>query len=561
MAQQSLAMHKIKEVFRLKFELKQSNRIISKSLGIGRTTVGEYVTRFTSAGLVWPLPEDLSHSQLMSRLFGPSPFVAAPVHSKPLPDFKAMYLELKKKAVTLMLLWDEYRMNHPNGYGYTQFCEHYNRWRQHLSVVLRQEHVAGDKMFVDYSGMTVPIVNRVTGEVREAQVFVAVLGASNYTYAEASMSQNSCCWIMAHVRAFEYFGGVPQALVPDNLKSAVKTPCRYEPLINQNYYDMASYYGTSVMPARVRKPKDKAQAEGGVCLVQRWILARLRKHIFFELADLNAVIAELLIKLNDKPMQKIKKSRRQLFEEIEKSTLQPLPQRSYQFTELGTARVNIDYHFEVEKHYYSAPYTLQGEQLDIRLTQNIVEAFHDGKRVASHRRKYQPHKFTTLKEHMPTSHQRHSEWSPDRVIRWGYNIAESVGQVCEAIMLQKKHPEQGCRSAMGVIRFENKYGKDRLIKACRRAIALRSNSYNTVKMILKNKTENAPLPQESLPIDISTTPHENIRGADYYQPQNTGEDKNDTGTNANQNVSDEIVNDGRFAQDENRQPISCKPFP
>lgn len=552
MAQQSLAMHDIKEVFRLKFELAQSNRYIAKSLGVGRTTVGEYVERFTRCGLSWPLPDIVSHSELMDRLFA-RPAVVGPVRSKPLPDFKAMYLELKKKAVTLMLLWDEYRLEQPDGYGYTQFCEHYRRWQQHLSVVMRQEHAAGDKMFVDYSGMTVPVVDRETGEVRLAEVFVAVLGASNYTYAEASFSQNSCSWIMAHVHAFEYFGGVPLALVPDNLKSAVKTPCRYDPLINQNYYDMASYYGTSVMPARVRKPKDKAKAEGGVCLVQRWILARLRKRIFFDLADLNAALAELLIKLNNKPMQKIKKSRKQVFDEIERSTLQPLPSRSYQFTELKKARVNIDYHIEVEKHYYSVPHTLEGEQLEVRLTQNIVEAFFDGKRVASHKRSYRPYKPTTLKEHMPPEHRRHTEWSPDRVVRWGHNLAPDIGRMCEAIMATKKHPEQGCRSALGLIRLEKKHGRERLAKACQRALALRSNSYKTVQMILENKTENAPLPQESLPLATPRTKHDNIRGATYYKNQNTGENKHDTRTNAHQNVSDAAVHDGGLAQDANRQ--------
>lgn len=548
MAQESLAMNDIKEIFRLKFELKQSNRTIAESLEIGRTTVSEYVMRFNTCGLSWPLPEELSHTELMNQLFGRTD--VGPVRSKALPDFKAMYLELKKKAVTLMLLWEEYRLEHPDGYGYTQFCCHYKEWLQHLSVVMRQEHVAGDKMFVDYSGMRVPIVDRETGEVRLAEVFVAVLGASNYTYAEASLSQDSCSWIMAHVRAFEYFGGVPLALVPDNLKSAVIKPCRYEPLINQNYYDMASYYGSSVMPARVRKPKDKALAEGGVCLVQRWILARLRKHIFFNLADLNALILELLVKLNDKPMQKIKKSRRQLFEEIEKSTLKPLPAKPYQFTELKIARVNLDYHVEIEKHYYSVPHTLQGEVLEIRITSNMVEAFFDGKRVASHRRRYQDYKFTTLKEHMPEAHQRRAEWSPERVVSWGHNIGASVGQMCEAIMAAKKHPEQGCRSVLGLIRLEKIHGKDRLIKACERALALRSNSYKTVKMILENKTENAPLPQASLPFEtVTQSSHENIRGADYYKTPNTGETENDTGTNTHEDVPDAARSDGKFAED------------
>lgn len=545
MAQQSLAMNEIKEVFRLKFELKQSNRSIAQSLGIGRSTVGDYVARFNKVGLSWPLPADMSHSQIMNQLFC-RPEVVGPVHSKPLPDFKAMYLDLKRKGVTLMLLWDEYRMEHPDGYSYTQFCEHYKRWQWHLSVVMRQEHVAGDKMFVDYSGLTVPVIDRQTGEVRMAEIFVAVLGASNYTYAEASFSQDSRSWIMSHVRALEYFGGVPRAMVPDNLKSAVTRPCRYSPLINQNYYDMATYYGSCVMPARVRKPRDKAKAEGGVCLVQRWILARLRHRVFFSLEELNAAIAELLIKLNNKPMQKIKKSRREIFEEVEKAALLPLPSQSYQFTELHKVRVNIDYHFEVEKHYYSAPHALKGEPLDVRVTQNIVEAFLDGKRVVAHKRSYRPYKFTTLKEHMPPSHQHHAQWSPERVIRWGHNIAPNVGLVCEVIVAKKKHPEQGCRSALGVIRFEKKYGKERLIKACERAMVLRSASYNTVKMILENKTENAPLPQESLPFAPTLSRHENIRGAIYYQHENGG-NKNDTGTDTDQNVSDAIVNNGRLA--------------
>jgi transposase len=540
-------MNDVKEVFRLKFELKKSNRTIAKSLGMGRTSVANYVTRFAFSGLSWPLSEDLSHSELMKRLMMRSEIVL-PSYAKPHPDFKNVYLELKKKAVTLMLLWDEYRLAHPDGYGYTQFCCHYKKWQKHLSVVMRQEHVAGDKMFVDYSGMRVPVVNRETGEVQMAEVFVAVLGASNYTYAEASYSQNSSCWIMAHVRAFEYFGGVPQALVPDNLKSGVQKPCRYEPLINANYYDMASYYGTSVMPARVYKPKDKAKAEGGVCLVQRWILARLRQCVFFSLEELNAAIWELLIKLNNKPMQKIKKSRLELFEEIEKITLKPLPQRAYPFTELQVARVNLDYHFEVDKHYYSAPYTLEGEVLQIRLTPNVVEGFFDGKRVVSHRRRFQNYKHTTHTEHMPEGHQRHAKWGPERIVTWGHNIALSVGMMCEAIMATKKHPEQGCRSALGLIRLEKKHGKERLIKACGRAMSLRANSYTTVKMILENKTENVAASQEVMPFAKNEL-HENIRGADYYETQNRGESEYDSGRNVNKNVSNAIVDDGQFAQD------------
>jgi transposase len=526
-------MRHIKEILRLKYELKLTNGLIARSLRLSKSTVSNYLSRAKTAGIIWPLPESWDHREINQRLFKPQSQDRA---TKPLPDFAQIHLELKKKGVTLQLLWEEYRQQYAQGYQYTQFCHYYHQWAQHLKVSMRQTHKAGEKGFIDYVGSTFPIVDPKTGQIRQVQLFVFVLGASNYTYAEATESQQLPHWIESHLHAFEYFGGIPKILVPDNLKSGVTKPNRYEPEINRSYQDMAAHYGTVVIPARVRKPKDKAKAEGGVLLVQRWILAALRHRTFYSIAETNEAIWELLTKLNHKPMQKLKKSRHELFLALDKPALLPLPAGRYQFAEFKHCRVNIDYHIEVDHHYYSVPYQLVGQRVEARFTSHIVEVFSQGKRVASHRRSYQPYKHTTLDAHMPKSHRRYAQWTPLRIIHWGQSQGEAVGRLCEHILQSKPHPEQGFRSCLGLIRLSQHHGRERLNQACERALALRAYSYKSVQNILKNKLEQTPLPSEEIP--PPPRQHENVRGNHYYG------DTHDLRRNITQNESDEVLCNG-----------------
>jgi len=356
-----------------------------------------------------------------------------------------IHTELRKKSVTLRLLWVEYREAHPDGYGYSQFCALYREWAQHLKPSLRLSHKGGEKAFVDYAGQTVPIVDPHTGEVQQAQIFIGVLGASNYTYAEAQESQELSNWIAAHVRMFACFGGVPEIVVPDNLKAGVKHPCRYEPDLNPTYQDLAQHYGTAVIPTRVRKPKDKAKAEVGVQVVERWILARLRNRTFFSLADLNQALRELLDELNTRPMKHLGRSRRELFEELDQPALKPLPQQPYEFAMWKKVRVNIDYHVAFDKHYYSVPHTLIHEEVYVRATQSTIEIFFNNRRIASHRRSNSRGRHTTLSEHMPPAHQKYLEWSPERFTRWAQSIGPHTAQVVQALLDSRKHPQQAYR--------------------------------------------------------------------------------------------------------------------
>jgi transposase len=433
--------------------------------------------------------------------------------SRPQPDWGWTHQELKKKGVTLQLLWEEYKEIHPDGYQLSQFYEHYNRWKNKLDVTLRQTHKAGEKMFVDYAGQTIPVIDRYTGQIKEAQLFVAVLGASNYTYAESTWGQSLSEWINCHIRAFEYFCGVSRIIVPDNLKSGVTKPCRYEPDINPTYHEMAVHYGTVIIPARVKKPRDKAKAEVGVQIAERWILAALRNRTFFSLTELNEAIFELREKLNHRPFKKLKGSRRSWFETMERSALLPLPEYPYVFAEWKKARVNIDYHVELDRHYYSVPYSLVQEEVEVRYTATTVEVFYRGKRVASHMRDDRPGKHSTLEEHMPKSHQKYLQWTPSRIIRWAATVGESTAKVVEAIINSRRHPEQGYRSCMGIMRLGKQYSNERLEAACRRALAIRAYSYKSIRSVLEKGLDRQPLspPEPNPPIN-----HKNIRGCDYF---------------------------------------------
>lgn len=505
-------MRKIKEVLRLKFESELTNRRIARSCGIGRPTVAEYLRRFEEAGLAWPAAAELDDATLERKLFPPPPWI--PSSERAVPDWPHVHRELRRKGVTLALLWHEYKAAHPEGFQYSWFCDRYRAWAGRLDVVMRQEHRAGETLFVDYAGQTVGVVDRATGEVREAQIFVAVLGASNYTYAEATWSQQLPDWIGAHVRAFQFLGGTPEAVVPDNLKSGVTKAHRYEPDLNPTYQDLASHYGVAVLPARARRPRDKAKAEVGVQVVERWILAALRNRIFFSLTELNQAIAELLVRLNERPFKKLPGSRRELFETLDRPALRPLSADPYQFAEWNKARVHIDYHVAIEGHYYSVPYQLVKRELDVRLTAHTVECFHRGQRVASHVRSSLKGRHTTVAEHMPKAHREYAEWTPQRLIRWAEQTGPATAGVVQHILERRAHPQQGFRACLGILRLGKGFGTKRLEAACRRALILGACRYQSVESILRQGLDRQPLPeQQELTLDIA---HDNLRGSDYY---------------------------------------------
>jgi len=508
-----LSMRKVREILRLSLECHMGKREVARSCSVSPTTVKNYLSRIERLNLNYSQVTKMDDEELKRVLLNHKS--SSKNNLRPQPNWDHIHLEMKKKGVTLQLLWQEYKAIYPDGYQSTQFCERYRKWKGKLNVSLRQTHKAGEKMFVDYAGQTVPIVDRLSGEIRQAEIFVGTLGASNYTYVEATWDQSLPNWITSHVHAFEYFGGVPHTLIPDNLKSGVSKACRYEPDINPSYHDMAVHYGTAVIPARVRKPQDKAKVESAVLVVERWILAVLRNRTFFSLEELNQAIAELLVQLNNRPFKKLDGSRLSWFQTIDKPALHPLPQSRYVFAEWKKARVNIDYHVELFRHYYSVPYQLVHEEVTIRYTSATVEIFRRGKRVASHKRDHRPGRHTTLKEHMPPSHQKYLEWTPSRIIRWAFTIGEGTAHLVELIMNSRKHPQQGYRSCMGIMRLGKQYSPQRLEKACQRAVAIGGYSYKSVRSILEKGLDKLPLPSSD-PIQSSPIHHDNIRGMKYY---------------------------------------------
>ena len=503
-------MRKIREVLRLHHDAGMGIRAISRSLKASPSTVREYLVRAKLQGLTWPLPESFDDAALLQRLY-PTPRTNS--RRLPPPQWSKVHRELRRKGVTLALLWEEYKAVHPEGMQYSWFCSRYREWAAKVDVVMRFEHRAGEKMFVDYAGHTVAVVNRDTGELREAQIFVAVLGASNYTYAEATWTQALPDWIASHVRALQFMGGSPELLIPDNLRSAVSRANRYEPDTNPTYHDLACHYAVAVLPARVKKPRDKAKAEVGVQVVERWILAALRNRTFFSLVELNAAIAKLLERLNNRPFRKLPGSRRELFKQLDRPALRPLPAERYVFAEWKKARVNIDYHVEVAHHYYSVPHALVGRQLDVRLTATTVEFIYRGQRVASHVRSALRGRHTTADEHMPEKHRKMGQWSPERFIRWAGNIGPDTAILIGNVLRSRRHPQQAFRSCLGILRLASSYGEERLEGAAGRALALGSNSYRSVESILKHRLDERPSEQIELGLAIE---HSNLRGASYY---------------------------------------------
>jgi len=507
-----ITMRQIRDVLRLGLGQELSPRQVSASLSLPRITVRRYLERARLVGLQWPLADDLDDAQLEKLLYPPTPPSG---WARPQPDWEQVHKELRNKDVTLTLLWHEYREAHPDGYEYSQFCRRYRDWQKLLDLVMRQEHRAGDKLFVDWVGRTVPVINPMTGVITPASIFVAVLGASNYTYAEAFPSQELGHWISGHIHAFEFMESVPKVAVPDNPKVGVTKAHRYEPLLNATYQEMAAHYGVAIIPARPYRPRDRAKVEVGVLIVERWILARLRHRTFFSLAELNTVIRELLIGLNERPFKKLDGCRRSLFEALDRPAMRPLPTARYEYADWLKAKVNIDYHIEVDRHYYSVPYQLVGEVVEVRLTASTVEILRRHRRVASHLRSFMRGHHTTEPAHMPAAHRRHLEWTPSRIEKWAERTGPSTAELVRGVMQSRPHPEQGFRSCLGILRLGKEFGDDRLEAASRRALAIQSFSFHSVHSILKTGLDKQPLPTSMPP--PKPRHHRNVRGPAYYQ--------------------------------------------
>lgn len=507
-------MRMVWEALRLRLDQRRSQREIATILALSQSTVHDYLGRFRASGLPWPLPAAMDEAALEAALFRRG--VMPPPTTRPMPDWAAVHRELTRKGVTRQLLWAEYKAGAPDGYQYTQFCRHYDAWVSTLEPVLRQVHVAGDRLFVDYAGMPMPVLDPLTGAARDTQVFVGALGASHLIYVDATWTQTLPDWIGAHVRMLEYLGGVPALLVPDNLKSAVGQPCYYEPTVHATYQDLATHYGTAVLPTRAYHPRDKAKVETAVQIVEREILAPLRHTVFHSLAALNQALAVGRERVNDRPFQKLAGSRRSVFEATERAALRPLPSARYELAEWKTAKVNIDYHISVEGHLYSVPYRHVGQTVTVRLTSTMLEVLHQGTRVAVHVRSAHKGRCTTEPTHRPKSHQQHLEWTPSRLVAWGAGVGPSTACVVEEILARYPHPEQGYRACLGLLSLSRRYTRPRLEAACARALRAGTTGYRSVKSILVTGLDQLPPDPPAPPALHLPATHAHVRGAPYY---------------------------------------------
>ena len=502
-------MRQLREILRLRLHAGLKMRPIKESLGLSLGAVQKVVCRAKELELTWETIEPLDDQQLNAQFY--------PSQTKPssksfiLPDWSEVHRELRAKGVSKYLLWEEYTQQYPEqSYRYSQFCFLYMEWQKKQRRSMRQVHKAGEKLFVDYAGQTMPIVCNATGEVRFAQVFVAVLGASNYTFAEATWSQTLVDSTGSHVRAFEYLGGVPEIIVPDNLKSGVTKACRYDPEVNRSYQQLAAHYGTAIIPARPLKPQDKSKAEVGVQIIERWILARLRHHTFFSLAELNQCIKALLVEVNNKPFKQLKGCRQEWFDSLDKPVLKALPKHAYQYTEIKPVKVNIDYHIQFDSHFYSVPHQLVGERVQLQAKDHLIEVYFQNKRVTSHVRKYHPG-MTTQPEHMPTRHEKHLKWTPERLMNWAQSIGDEVLIWVKSLLQQRQHPEQAYRVCLGLLSLARNYPNQRLNNACAVANQHRLYRLKQVKGILKSNQDKL-LTAEDKTLPLLPPSHENIRG-------------------------------------------------
>ncbi len=504
-------MRRIREILRLRYEAGLTGRAIARAVGVSNSTVSGLFTRAELAGLTWPLPEGITDSELEERLYRDRYQAACDPRE---PDWAEVHEELRAhKHLTLRLVWTEYRRDHPDGYGYSWYAERYRAWRGRIDVVMRQHHRAGEKLFVDWAGDTLPYTDPETGEVRQAHLFLAVLGFSNYTFVRAYGDERTESFLDAHARAFEHIGGVPELVVPDNLKTGVRRPDRYEAEIAAPYAELAAHYGCVVMPTRVAKPRDKAKVEVGVQIAEREVLAPLRHRTFFSLSEANAAIAERLAAVNARPFAKLPGSRESMFTEREAPLLRPLPAEPYAHRTRKLATVHIDYHVELEGHYYSVPYHLVREKVELRFDSSTVEVYHEGVRVAVHVRSRGKGRATTLEEHMPAKHRHVASWTPERIAGWAAKTGPETAALCRAVMAARPHPELGFRSCLGVLRLGDRYGPERLEAACSRAHAMGATSYRSVRSILERGLDREAAGAAAVPPAIT---HTNVRGADYY---------------------------------------------
>jgi transposase len=514
MPAERIGMRDAREIIRLKFSCVSTHEI-ARRLGMARSTVRETLKRTETAGLSWPLPDGMSDGALEVALYASRRSKRG--HRRVAePDWASVHRELKRKHVTLLILWDEYIVANPGGYSYSRFCELYRSFEKTVSVTMRQTHAAGERLFVDYAGDGVPVViDRLTGEIRMAQIFVAVLGASSFTFAKASWTQALPDWIDAHVGAFEAIGGVPELVVPDNARTAIVKASFYDPEVNRTYAEMAAHYGTAILPARPRKPRDKAKVEQAVLIVERWLLGRLRHRIFTSLADVDAALGELMTQLNDKQsLRRLGVTRRQLLEEIDRPALKELPSEPYEYSEWRVRRVGVDYHVDIDAHYYSVPYRFARAEVEARLTACGVEIFHKGERIAVHLRASANRKHTTVPEHMPSSHRRYAGWTIERIREDARKIGPATAALCEQILEARPHPEQGYRACLGIVRLAGSFGTARVEAAAERAIEIGATTYGSVKSILDARLDQRPAPKR--PAETAPILHPNIRGPRYY---------------------------------------------
>lgn len=498
-------MRKVRDVLRLKFDSGLSDSKIAAAIGCARSTVQECLRRAKAAGIGWPPPEGLDEAGLQARLYRRE----VAVSTTPTPDFTRLQHELKRPGVTRLLLWQEYKAAHPDGWQYSVFCDQYRRWLGTQDAVLRTHHVPGEKCFVDYAGQTLSVVDRATGELRPAQIFVAVLGASSYTYAEATWTQQLPDWLGSHVRALESFGGAPLAIVPDNLKSAVTKAHRYDPELNPAYQDLAEHYGVAILPARVRKPRDKAKVEVAVQIVERWILARLRDRTFFSLAELNAAIGELLQQLNTRPFKKREGCRLQQFNDVERPALRALPDRPYTFAVWKKAKVHLDYHVEVERAYYSVPYKLIGKTVDVRVSAHTVEIFHRQQLVAAYERASVRGQFSITAEHRPERHSAVIELTHERLQQRALAIGPATAELLTQQLHRRRHPDESLRASLGILRLARDFSPPALEAAATRALELKTYSYRAVRALIT-------LTRPSDEPTTTVADHENVRGETYF---------------------------------------------
>lgn len=507
-----ISMRKISEIFRQRFELKLGYRDIARSVDLSIGTISEYIRRGKAAGLEWPFPPGLSEQALYDKLFLPSP---VKTKNRVLPDWKYVHKELRKKGITLHLLWREYRNEHAEGLGYSQFCRHYQDFKKTICPIMRQKHKGGEKCFVDYAGMTMEWIDYKSGEVFTAQIFVGCLGASQFLFAEATATQQLPDWINSHIHMFNFFGGVTKIVVPDNLRSGVTKAHRYDPDINANYQHFGEHYGVAIVPARMASPRDKPKVESGVGIIERQILAPLRNVTFTSLGEINLAIKERLIIINNQRFQKMETTRRELFEQLDKPALNCLPAFPYQYATWKKAKINIDYHFVFEDCYYSVPYQYIGKKVEIRATNQTVECFYDNQRIATHARCFKKYSFSTIAEHMPKNHQEQAKFTPERLQNWAGQIGSHTVELINNMIKSRAFPQQAYRSCLGLLRLSNLYGALKLEKACQKALLVGATRYQQIEAILKNNLEE--IETNNTTNDTPTISHNNIRGSNYYQ--------------------------------------------